>query len=577
MKHRHAIICPLLLVAAAGIVPTATATTFTKVVSGPVVTDASESTGGAWEDYDGDGDPDLFVACSNLTPANNRLYRNDFGLFFALVPGPVGSDNTPSNGGTWGDLENDGDPDLFVVNREGVNELLYRKDGGDVFSQITTGGPVTSGGNSNSAWWVEIDRDGALDLYVINFNETRRHWRNDGTGSFTEILTGAHVSEVTLSISGMWSDYDRDGDQDCYIANGGTQNERLYRNDGTTFVNVTAAALLQHGGATIGASWADWTNDGWPDLLAANTLGQHEFLYRNLGDGTFERILAGPVVADAGNSVGSAFADMDNDGDLDLFLGNDGQDNALFRNDGGSFTKLTTGAIVTDGGATFGVSWADWNSDGWLDAFAANRLGQDDFLYTNDGGANHWLELKLVGTISNRSAIGARVEAFAEIGGQSVLQSRERASQSGYNSASDPRLHFGLGDATVVDSLKVAWPSGLAETWWDVAADQILTLVEGATLTGVLVVPRTGELRAAPNPARGATVFRASSFADGLRAIRILDIRGRLVRLLRPERGRSEVAWDGRDADGRAVSAGVYFAVVECNSEAAVGRVTMLR
>ena len=554
------------------------AATFTKVTTGAVVTDGAESTGGAWEDFDGDGDPDLFVSCGNITAANNRLYRNDFGVFFDLVPGAVGTDNTPSIGGTWGDMDGDGDPDLHVSNRQGVSNLLYRNDGAGAFVPVTTGGPVTSGGNSNSASWVDLDRDGDLDLFVIEFNEANHHWRNDGGGAFTPILTGDHVTEVTLSISGMWSDYDRDGDQDLYVANGGNQNNRLYRNDGTTFVNVTAAAQLQQGGNTIGASWGDWNSDGWPDLLAANTLGQSEFLYRNLGDGTFETITTGPVISDGGSSTGSAFGDMDNDGDLDLFVGNDGTNNALFRNDGSTWTKITTGDIVNDGGSTFGVSWADWNSDGWLDAFAANRLDEDDFLYTNDGGTNHWLEVHLVGTVSNRQGIGTRVEAFARIGAMPVHQMRERESQSGYNSAADPRLHFGLGDASLVDSLVVAWPSGLVEIRRNVGADQVLTVTEGETLTGAPVAAAApGALRLAPNPTRGPTVFHWTAGRSGVAPVRIFDLRGRLVRTMATRVGATEAAWDGRDAEGRAVAAGAYFVAVAVEGRTEVARLTVLR
>lgn len=562
--------------AAFSLASTTWAVTFTRVLSGPVVNDASESTGGSWEDYDGDGDPDLYVACGNLTPQNDRLYRNDFGLFFALVAGPVASDGAPSVGGTWGDMDGDGDPDLFVSNRQGVNELLYRNDGADAFVSLTSAAPVTVGGNSNSTSWVDIDRDGALDLYVINFNERKRQWRNDGAGTFTEILAGDHVTGMTTSISGVWSDFDRDGDPDCFVANGGNVNNDLYRNDGTTFVNVTAAAHLQDGGQSIGASWADWNNDGWPDLFVANTLGQNDFLYRNLGDGTFERILTGPVVTDAASSVGSAFGDMDDDGDLDLFVGVDGANNRLYRNDGSAFAQITTGAIVSDGGATFGVAWADWNSDGYLDAFVANRSGQNDFLYTNDGGTSHWLQIRLVGTVSNRSAIGARVDAFATIGGQPVRQLRERASQSGYNSASDPRLCFGLDDATVVDSLRVAWPSGLEETWRNVAANQVVTLVEGSAPTST---PETqsalGDLRIEPNPARGRAVFRWSIPGVEPATLRVLDVRGRIVRTL-ASRG-EEMAWDGRDDAGRAVAGGAYFVVVRRGDTSHAGRVTWLR
>ena len=183
-----------------------------------------------------------------------------------------------------------------------------------------------------------------------------------------------------------------------------------------------------------------------------------------------------------------------------------------------------------------------------------------------------------MGTVSNRQGIGARVEAFATIGGTPVHQMRERGSQSGYNSAADPRLHFGLGDATVVDSLVIAWPSGLVETRRSVSADQVLPLVEGATLTGAPVsAASVGPLTLAPNPTRGSTVLRWSADRRGPATVRVFDLRGRLLRALTADAGAREAIWDGRDQDGQTVSAGVYFVAVAFEGRTEVARVTLLR
>jgi hypothetical protein len=557
----------------------AAALSFTKVTTGPVVTDSSRTGGASWEDYDGDGDPDLFVACGNLTPEDNRLYRND-GTGFVLIDGPISSDGTNSIGGTWGDYDGDGDPDLHVVGRSFGGNLLYRNDGGDAFAAITGAGPDSATNDANASSWVDVDLDGDLDLHVINFQQANRQWRND-SGAFTEILTGVQVTQVTSSISGVWQDYDLDGDDDLYVANGLGQNNRLYRNDGGIFVNVTGTAQLRHGGSSIGASWGDWSNDGYPDLFVANQLGEDNYLYRNAGDGTFERILTGAVVTDGGLSTGSSFGDGDNDGDLDLFVGNDGQDNFLYRNDGGgAWTRVTVGVAATDGGATFGVTWADFDSDGFPDLFAANRLGENDFLYRNDGNGNHWLQVRLAGTGGNPAAIGGRVDVFASISAAPVLQTREMASQSGYNSRNDPRLMFGLGDATTVDSLRVTWPSGLVEVHRDVAVDQVLTLTEGETTTGAAPSPARplALLRATPNPTAGRTTIRWQSPRSEAGALRILDVRGRTVRTLAGVSSVSgSVTWDGRSDSGRPAPAGVYFVALETAHGTAQTRVTLLR
>jgi hypothetical protein len=553
----------LALLAAFALASTTRATIFTRVLSGPVVNDGSESTGGSWEDYDGDGDPDLYVACGNLTPQNDRLYRNDLGLFFALIPGPVASDAAPSVGGTWGDLDGDGDPDLFVSNRQGVNELLYRNDGADIFVSLTSAAPVVVGGNTNSTSWVDLDRDGALDLYVINFNERKRQWRNDGAGNFTEILVGDHVTGATTSISGVWSDFDRDGDQDCYVANGGGVNNDLFRNDGATFVNVSASANLQHGGQSIGESWGDWDNDGWPDLFVANAVAQSDFLYRNLGDGTFARILSGPVVSDAASTVGSAFGDMDDDGDPDLFVGVDGANNRLYRNDGAEFVQITSGAIVN-------AAVRRSASPGPIGTRTATSTRSPRIAWVRTTSSTRTTAARITGSRSGssarcrtarRSGPGSKRSRRSAAGRAAIARAR---SQSGYNSASDPRVCFGLGDATTVDSLKVAWPSGLAETIRNVAADQVLTLVEGATLTAapVIAAATPGALRIEPNPARQLARVRWTLPGGDVPVVRVLDLRGRVIRTLAPDGAGSAATWNGRDDSGRVVAAGTYFVVV---------------
>ncbi|MGH7453435.1 MAG: FG-GAP repeat domain-containing protein, partial [bacterium] len=210
------------------------AQTFTKIVAGAIVNDGSNSTGASWADYDGDGFLDLFVANGNLTPQNDLLYRNNRnGTFTQITGGNIVTDGGSSMGGAWGDYDNDGDADLFVANRQGENNFLYRNEGSGAFVKITTGNIVTDGGNSNSSSWVDLDNDGDLDLYVINFSEADFLYRNDGNGTFTRITTGPPVTDISFSITGVWADYDNDGDLDLFISNGGNQNNFLYRNEGT--------------------------------------------------------------------------------------------------------------------------------------------------------------------------------------------------------------------------------------------------------------------------------------------------------------------------------------------------------
>ena len=244
-----------------------------------------------------------------------------------------------------------------------------------VFSKITSGAIVSDGGDSNISHWLDIDNDGDLDLYVLNFNQANFLYRNDD-GSFVKVTTGSAVTDVSPSISSVWADYDNDNDLDLFVSNGGNQNNVLYRNDGDfTFEK----AVFSDGNSSLGGSWGDYDNDGDLDLFVANFLDQDNLLYRNEGapDYTLTRIATGDIVNDGGRSVGTAWGDYDNDGDLDLYVGNHTQNNFYYANNGdGSFTKISSGAFVTNGGNTFGVSNGDFNRDGNLDIFVSNISNQ---------------------------------------------------------------------------------------------------------------------------------------------------------------------------------------------------------
>ena len=302
---------------------------FTRITVGDIVNDTGRSTGCSWIAFDGDEDLDLFVSNGNQNNEANFIYENNGdGTFTKITTGSIVTDSSPSIGGTWGDYDNDGDPDLFVTNREGQNNSLYRNEGNGAFTKITSGEIVNDGGNSNSSSWVDIDNDNHLDLFVVNFNEANFLYMNNGDGSFTKIGTGVIVTDVTFSVCGIWGDYDIDNDSDLFIANAGSRDNSLYRNDNNgQFVKITTGAIVNDGGSAIGSSWGDYNNDGYLDLFVANFLNQNNFLYQNNGDGTFTKITSGDIVSDGGNSAGSTWNDFDNDGDLDLYVGNDSQNN----------------------------------------------------------------------------------------------------------------------------------------------------------------------------------------------------------------------------------------------------------
>lgn len=236
----------------------------------------------------------------------------------------------------------------------------------------------------------------------------------------------------------------------------------MYQNDGSgNFTKITGISIVESIKTSAGSSWGDIDNDGDFDLFESNWENQNNQLFINNGNGNFTEITEGNIVSDGGCSFGSAFADTDNDGDLDLYVCNAycGVENDFFYiNQGdGTFVKETSSAPATFLGWTFGCAWGDYNNDGFMDLVLANTKNesQSNALFRNDGNANHWFKLNCEGAPYNQSAIGAIIKIKATIDGNSIWQMRRIAGQSGYCSQNSLNVHFGLGDATMIDSLVV--------------------------------------------------------------------------------------------------------------------------
>jgi enediyne biosynthesis protein E4 len=465
-------------------------TTFTKITTGPVVTDVGSSGHGDWADYDGDGYLDLFA--SNGTSGGdlekNFLYRNKGdGSFAKVTTGLIVSEDVDSVGGSWGDYDNDGFTDLFVPNRASRNDLLYRNNGDGSFSKITTGPVVNDGQVANEGgWWADFDNDGYLDLYVSVsvFNDSppvNRLYRNNGDGTFSRITDNPAVSDSGDGTGAAWGDYDNDGQIDLFVGRWG-QNNALYRNTGHgSFTRISAGDIVSEGGNLVDCAWADYDNDGFFDLFVVNEAGlenQVNFLYHNNGNGTFTKNTSDITADDSGSWKASAWGDYDNDGFIDLFVTSLVTKNALYHNNGdGTFTKITPDSPVEGLIGSWGCAWGDYDNDGFLDLFVPNgSAAQKNFLYRNDGNTNAWLKVKLVGTQSNRSGIGAKVRVTANIRGSSIRQLRQIS--GGAAGQSTLLAHFGLGDATNVDIVRVEWPSGIVQELQNVAPKQFLTITE---------------------------------------------------------------------------------------------------
>ena len=489
----------------------------------------SVGSGAAVGDYDGDGLLDIYVTNS---AGRNALYHNNGDNTFtdvakkAGVAGPLAS----ASGTGWADYDNDGDLDLFVASY-GMSRL-YRNDGDGSFSDVTDEAGVADPDDSHRSTgiaWGDYDSDGDLDLLVVRFlieddleafvsrffREAVRPlalYRNNGDGTFanaTALLGDASSKSISnLEGSGFtpsFFDYDNDGDMDIYVVNdfgADVYPNVLWRNDGDgTFTDVSKESGTDIGLSGMGLAVGDYDNDGDLDMHMTD-IGPSVFL-ENMADGTFlDRTVEtgtgrGVIEEPDGrltNSVGwgSVFADLDNDGFLDIyqaagFLDRSGglsgtiQPNVVFLNNGdGTFSDVSDQTGADDKGTSREVVAADFTGDGRIDLFVVS-IGRVDGsagkarLYQNfTENSNSWLSFELIGTTSNRFGIGARITVTA--GGVSRI--REHATHQGHTSHSVVPTHFGLGDASLADTVEVRWPSGIVQRLTDVPVNQQVTVTE---------------------------------------------------------------------------------------------------
>ncbi|MEZ4960600.1 MAG: FG-GAP-like repeat-containing protein [Saprospiraceae bacterium] len=446
-----------------------------------------QNTGGknrgvAIADYDNDGDEDVYAFTRQ---GENQLFQNLGNNTFVNVAPAAGVNNTGStNAAVWGDLNNDGWPDLYVANYQGA-DVLYVNNGpgpnGTVtFTDITIAAGISNVSYPISVHMADVDNDGLLDIYVANFLAQNKLYHNNGNLSFTDQVFLRNATDASLSMGCIFFDFDNDGDQDLYLVHDGNVPNILYQNDGTGhFMNVavqTGSALAAQG---MGVDVADVNRDGWPDLYITN-LGANALLLNN-GDGTFSDITTTAGVGDTGMGWGTLFLDFDNDGWVDLYAVNDShfspKPNVLYRNNGdNTFTIVEADGPVSSMQGGYGGASLDIDGDGALDIFIANS-GNDEGnqLFKNAGNNSHWIGFKLTGSESNKSAIGAKVTIEY---GDGEKQKDEINAGSGFAGQNPARLYFGLNDKTSVQKATIHWPSGLVEDYTNLAADQLYHFTE---------------------------------------------------------------------------------------------------
>jgi hypothetical protein len=469
---------------------------FVRVTEGRIAVDEGQSRGVAWGDADGDGDLDLYVA--NTGGQWNFFYRNDGGGHFAKLRGGAAvRHGGHSEGASWADIDNDGDLDLFVANSTKQPNFLFRNDRDSGFVRVTDDPIVTDAESSVMACWADFDRDGWLDVYVVNRDgEDDALYRNRGGGAFERVRVRPIAGNGGNGRACAVADVDRDGDADLFVANA-RERRFLYRNDGAGgFVADTGGDAVADVSYSYGTSFADVDDDGDPDLLVTN-IDRPNALYRNDGHGRFAAYTLPPVTTDGGGaSKGHAWGDYDNDGYLDLFVANGtyrpDMRNYLYLGLGrGRFERLMRGAIASDADTSAGAANGDYDGDGDLDLFVANWGSEDEenALYRNETRGQSWIVVRPQGRRSNRMGVGLVARVRAAISGRPAWRARWLYPSTGYGSASAPELHFGLGGARVVDSLVLTWPSGAVDTYTDVAANRVWRAIEGGPLEPATAAP----------------------------------------------------------------------------------------
>ena len=484
--------------------PTPRAPLFADISSASGTDDAGNGQGVSWADYDRDGDLDLYVANHSNQP--DKLYRNDGGGHFADVSAASGiADAASTISPVWGDQDNDGDLDLYVTNAGGPN-LFYRNNGNGTFTDVSAGSGLDDPGQGRGAAWGDYDNDGRLDLYLVNVGANRL-FHNEGGGVFSDATSGP-LGDPSSGQGAAWGDYDSDGDLDLYVANWSHQADKLFRNDGDgAFSDISNAAGVADTSSSLCGAWGDYDNDGDLDLYVVNE-GPNR-LFRN--DGALPFVDVANLTRTTGGGLGrsASWGDYDNDGDLDLYVSNFSGPNQLLRQDAcGSFTDVTAMSGTAGTTASRGTALGDFDGDGDLDLYVA-RFGPNK-LYRGDSGApsyHHWLHIDLVGSTSNRDGIGARIRVVAD----GHTQMREVSGGSGLYSQESLTAEFGLGTATTADLIEVRWPSGVVQSAPNVAADQRIVLTEPSN-SGIAApvsdTPRFVLHTSEPNPFGGAATIR---------------------------------------------------------------------
>lgn len=494
-------------------------------------------------DYNGDGRPDIFFTNgANIATLKkdspkyrNRFFRNDGNGVFTDVTDAAGLAGTGYDiGVAVGDYDNDGHPDLFVAGLH--HSTLYHNNGNGTFTDVTVKSGLDASLNhpdpeygplwATTAVWVDVNNDGLLDLFVVNYmqwtysekplcgfrdvadycspkfykGQPNQLFLNKGDGTFRDVSKEWGIRDHVGKGMGVgMADYDLDGRADLFVTNDASYNS-LFHNLGNKFEEVAfeAGVALAEDGAFIsgmGADFRDFNNDGYPDIAFVALNSQTFPIFQNTGKGDFREVTTPSGMRDLSRDMsgfGVGLYDFDNDGWKDMFVSRGhvesitlpnqpvDQYNTVFRNLGASekWAALTAeaGLDASPPARHRGCAFGDLDGDGRVDV-VVTALGKDAEVWMNRSpNTGHWLDIALRGTKSNRDGIGARIKLVTKTG----TQYNHMTTSVGYASSSDGPVHFGLGPDARAETIEIRWPSGVVQTLRDVAADRILNVTESA-------------------------------------------------------------------------------------------------
>ena len=454
MKRTLIVLAALLLCAAPSL-----AQEFADVSKATGVADDGLGKGVAFADVDNDGFVDIYI--SNKGGSNKLFLNNGNGSFTDMTASAGAGIDAPgfTMGSVFGDYDNDGNVDLYLATggRYEIEEnRLFKGNGDGTFTDVTAQSGVGLKTFTYAASFVDYDNDGDLDIYCANYGVGAKNvlFKNNGDGTFIDVTDLAGVGDKSWSWMGVWSDIDNDGDVDLYVVNGrypAGEPNRLYVNMGDgTFNENSKEAGVTDGNWGLGASFADIDNDGDQDLFVSNYVGGNN-LYLNNGSGIFIKESQRLVGGRDGWGKGPTFGDIDNDGDLDLYEGDCKLSNQLYLNDGhGNFKNVadTQPQLQCATARTKGTAFADVDNDGDLDLYAVN-WGAENKLFLNDQNDSNWIRLSGLG-------FGTRVALYD---GNQLIASREVRSATGFCAQEPSVVHFGV-KAGKSYTVKITAPGG---------------------------------------------------------------------------------------------------------------------